>query len=110
MLRSACWSGCLRACVAGGAFVPPAGACAPPGDLGGAVLLGDWHRSVSPYCRGLTVQRNNNIKISVIEVGGHGVSESCLIGRFAHFLARRPSEDIHSGVIFAYFRGSQTVI
>ena len=37
MLRAACWSGCLRACVAGGAFVPPAGACAPPGDLGGAV-------------------------------------------------------------------------
>ena len=24
MMLAACWSGCLRACVAGGAFVPPA--------------------------------------------------------------------------------------
>ena len=40
--------------------------------------------------------------------------ESCLIGRFAHFpspVARpAPSGDIHCGVIFAFFRGSQSFI
>ena len=30
MLRAACWSGCLRACVAGGAFEPPAAHVRPP--------------------------------------------------------------------------------
>ena len=50
----------------GGRVCAPCSACAPPGDSGGAVLLGDLRRSVSPYCRGLTVQRNKNIKISVI--------------------------------------------
>ena len=72
MLRAACWSGCPRACVAGGAFVPPAGAVAPPGDLGGAVrvLRGDRLRSVFPYRRGLAVQKQQYKKISVMVVGG----------------------------------------
>ena len=59
----------------GGRVCAPCSACAPPGDSGGAVLLGDLRRGVSPYCRGLTVQKKQKYKNKCHDVREHSLTQ-----------------------------------